>query len=145
MSDPIEFAYAGLDANGTITNLRIFETLPVNETHVIALTENWGVNIDWTMDGASLLFPPWAGTHWELRYFLESIGTNNEYNLPAAPVSVPWGGLATPKLFSNSTTILTGVVTQAGPYKMAVMLQLFDGATPLAITGFVEGPVVVFY
>lgn len=145
MADPIEFAYSGLDANGTITNLRVFESTPVHENHVIDLVEAWGVNIAWTMDGSSLLFPPFAGTHWELRLYLESIGTQAEFILPAAPVTVPWGALATPKNFSSSITIPAGIVVDRGPYKLTLMLQLFDGTLPLGVTGFVEGPVVVFY
>ena len=61
MSDPIEFAYAGLDTNGTITRLTVFEGIPTHENHVINLVEAWGVNINWEMDGASLLFPPYRG------------------------------------------------------------------------------------
>jgi hypothetical protein len=145
MSDPIEFAYAGLDSNGTITRLTVFEGAPVHENHVINLVEAWGINIDWEMAGSSLLFPPYAGTHWELRLFLESIGPGGEFSLPAAPVVVPWGALASPKLFTSVIAIPAGIVTTAGPYKLTFMLQLFDGALPLGVTGFVEGPVVVFY
>lgn len=145
MSDPIEFAYAGLDTNGTITRLTVFEGIPTHENHVINLVEAWGVNINWEMDGASLLFPPYAGTHWELRLFLESIGTAAEFSLPAVPLSVPWGALASPKTFTSTISIPAGTVVDPGPYKLTVMLQLFDGGLPLGVTGFIEGPVVVFY
>lgn len=145
MADPIEFAYSGLDANGTITNLKVFEGIPTHENHVINLVEAWGVNINWEMDGASLFFPPFAGTHWELRLYLESIGTQNEYILPPAAVVVPWGALASPKTFASVIAIPAGTVTEPGPYKLTVMLQLYDAALPLGVTGFIEGPVVVFY
>jgi hypothetical protein len=154
MSDPIEVAY-NIDAEGAIENLRIWETDPGRQTNIIQTGINWGVVVEWEMSGQDLLFPippAWANTEWRLQLFLESYGTHAEYTFPDIPagdplIVEPWGAGADPKNWAHTITIPAAKLINPGPYRLALMLQLYDtvGNAPLNITGFVEGPSVLFY
>jgi len=177
---PIEVSMAAGDTTGVIQRLNVFEAaagiVPGRITNVIkgGITgSQWGVALEWEMDGATAIGGVLNTFVWQIRVLLEGLGPGaNEFSLPTAgPHEVKYAGPALPTVPTFGLPAPLGVQAQlfttnisfapagvppvnpatipAGLYKLAVVLQLFNnsvanGGTPLAIAGFVDGGLVHF-
>ena len=130
---------------------KLFEGAPERERNIIRTDQDWGVTVEWEMEGILALF---LNEEFRLRFFLESIGPGSEYSLPVAgPVTV--GSLTGtldpvgPSRSYTETITIDHTLTPIDPgtYKLTLTLQVFDtsSGSPYPIAGFVEGPIVQFY
>jgi hypothetical protein len=129
----------------------IFEGVPAREQNIIRTDQDWGVKVDWEMKGVLALF---LNEEFQVRFFLESMGPGQEYQLPV-PLPARVSTLAAvldmtvpSRTYSETITIdHTTTPIAPGTYKLTITLQLFDSSTgtPYPVAGFVEGPMVQFY
>jgi hypothetical protein len=130
------FAAEVLDPNGI---------LPVE---IIQTTQAWSVRVQWNLSGLNAPFLQGAGRQWKLQVFAESIGTGFEGELTPAPIMVPVGPVAAaaPNFTYDVTIPITAAaLSTPGVYKLVTVLTLVDGAAPLPIAAYQEGPVVQTY
>lgn len=145
----------GMDLEGLITRLDVFEDAPSNVSHVITTTsptgvlgENWGVNLTWEIDS------PMAGNPhnplllpniFNVRVYLEGFGPGtagvaNEFELPAAPFVVNYGppaGATPGGAFINANTRRWEVSIPFGP----PLVTIPEGLYKLGVTIIMLQPV----
>jgi hypothetical protein len=115
-------------------------------THHIRTTQNWGVKVDWSVNGA---FVPFLVDEFHVRLFIESIGPGVEVEQPTVVVNT----MSSPLLPGNSRNYSTTISIAAGTipegvYKLACLVQMHDDVapgTPFPIVSCVELPIVTIF
>lgn len=170
---PIETGL-GMDLDGSITRLDVYEAVPEVVSHVIRTNEVWGVNLQWEFSSDTpnnphhpLLRP----CIFNVRVYLEGFGPDpnlaagvtNEFVLPlGGPFEVNYwaAGSGNPGgIFLNPNTRRwdirinfppQDVAIPPGLYKLGVTLVLLQPVAggdplPLPVAGYIEGPLLHFY
>lgn len=130
-----DFSIVPRDPNGVVPQLTILRA-----------TDDWVVDVQWNISGSLAEFIG-ASKTWTVTLLLESMGQGFEgpiasyttsalggliQNYGPIPVSIP----KNPMLADGNTSKI---------YKLVGVLTLADGATPLPVAGYAEGPMLQFY
>jgi hypothetical protein len=112
---------------------------------VIRTDQDWGVQIDWTMEGP---LTEWIDANFHINVYLESMGPGPEFALPpliintkSVPVALVGG--AKQRSYSEQVLVNAGDIP-AGVYRVVTTLHLFEAAsgTPTPVAGFIDNGMV---
>jgi hypothetical protein len=120
----------------------------VPETTIVRATDPWQIHVLWSISGlaSEFIIPPMT---WNVRCFLESMGTGPETPIiPTANVAAQ-GGLAQnyDVLINVPAFPVLGNPAFSGLYRLVTVLTLrtSPGGAPLPIAGYDEGNMMQFY
>ena len=114
----------------------------LNPNRVLQTNLDWNIQVDWNISG---MIAGGLGGEWEVRAYVESIGTGFEGQVGPAMI-VPLSSAPATASRSYTTTITVPAGTPpAGAYKLAVLVNYSNGGLPQQMAAFAEGPVLQFY
>jgi hypothetical protein len=151
MSDKFDVLFPASGWNGAITSIVTIDQ-DLQPNRMLDIDRDWTVNAEWYIDGSFL--SAINGT-WEVKFFVESVGTKNIGGYEGEVASCSLNFLTDKQASSTSTRYIwktqalridRGKINQEGVYMLTTLITFRDVAGhPMPMAGFTDYPLITFY